>query len=76
MFNTNTVTKLQKQSDDALSIFKNTLKKLADTNAEARTARAKKLEEILKLQEEEAQIATIITGNEKLSSKINEFLES
>lgn len=72
---TDKVTQLQKRSDDALSIFKTTIKKLADTSKEARFTKGKKVEQIGKLQGEVDQLDAIVAKNDKVVNKINEFLE-
>lgn len=74
MFSTNKTTQLQKQSSDAIGIFKTTVDKLLTTNVQVRQEKAKKLEEIQAKQDEVKILEGIETQNETFVSKINDFL--
>lgn len=72
---TNPVKSLQKQSESELSIFTGTLDRLEKINVKIRQEKAKRLETISKLKEENDSLESTEGRNQKLADKIRTFLE-
>lgn len=75
------VAKLQKESDNAMSIFEKTISKISATNERVREAKAKRvakadsyLEKAKVEQEAVAQLVNIETTNDKKLTKLMDFL--
>jgi hypothetical protein len=75
MFNTNRIALLQKKSEDALKVFRNSVNTLGHANKELRMEKARKLELKTKLDEEITTLDTIEKQNENFMNKINSLFE-
>lgn len=73
---TNAVKRLEKKSTDVLGIFLNALRGLDETNKEVRREKVKRDNQIKVLQEENDVLSRIEAKNEKLYTKINDFLNT
>jgi len=68
------IVSLQKESGDAVQVFKDTLTKLAKANDKANEQISKREEQISLLAKENVTLGEIVVGNSKLINKITEFL--
>jgi hypothetical protein len=75
MLNVNKLQRLQKRSEDALKVFKNTIDRLGDANKEVRFAKQKELEKLAKTQEQIDQFEAIEKQNENFMNKLNKLFE-
>lgn len=75
MFNTNTITLLQKKSEDALKIFRNSVVSLESANRELRQVKALELEKKAKIEQQLADLDAIEKQNENFMNKINKLFE-
>ena len=73
LFGTNIVS-LQKESGDAIQVFKDTLTKLATANTKAKEQISKREVKVAVLVKENLTLGEIVVGNNKLINKITEFL--
>lgn len=75
LLNTDQVKALQKQSNDELNIFTNTVERLENINKKINFERAKRLEKIDTLQQENQSLSDTQERNNKLLGKLKDFLE-
>lgn len=74
LLSTDKVATLKKKSEDAISIFQNTINNLSKTNAEIRAEKAKQIEQLDKIKDNINALNGVEKGNEKFITKITEFL--
>jgi hypothetical protein len=77
MFGDSTVAiqKLQKNSDKIVSVFTKTITDLSNVNQEVDDHLTSRDEEIKRIQEEKARLASIKENNQKMIDKLNKLFE-
>jgi len=75
-YDRNSVAGLTKETDNILDLFTKTQQKCEAVNEKIATAKKEKVEEVAKLQGEIATLDGLTARNTKLSSKIDQFLNS
>lgn len=75
MFNTNKLSLLQKRSEDALKVFRNSITTLSEANKELRQVKALELQKKAKIDEQLAALELVEKQNENFMNKINKLFE-
>lgn len=75
MFNTNRIKLLQKKSNDALNVFRNSITTLEEANKALRFEKAKQLEKKAELEVKLETLDIIEKQNENFMNKINKLFE-